>query len=611
MNAEVSNNVAKATVMEANLTATVPRVIATEDNSKFGTRPSGKINNTVGIKNTVGINTAGVNTVVINNTVGINNTDGINTVGSNNTVGINLSREAAPEAKLTDSTTAEPLSAAAEVVVEAVEVTVAEATAAKATGAKVAAAEAATAENKCGGVQLADDLNVDEVQAIALSIVVSASDAVKAESSRGPQAAKGVEVNVVAEVDRATVATNKYKAEVTVETHFEAAAALDPADWKIDGVTKAIEAELKAEVLSVKAATGSTEVKLKTEADAIKAIEDNSVADKATATAAVVTTDAPEVKFKATSTDEPLLVNTAFADKGVAGAATEAASAETKFKGMPPADATGAGAEVTVAEVAGCVFNTVTAAQSVSCVENNATAITMVNTITQAEQHLSQVLVNIQFGDTPYGTPSTVGGNSTHSMRLNGTRSLVFAETVITVFKSWNAGSSGSISKYPVELQTSDVNADWEGWILVHSGQASDASVTTLDAPQQQPAVDGADDDTKGVSNLSVIAWQQKRARGLVIVRNDMRHQQLKQDLVIMTSPLRLQSQQASDTVDTTKVVSSLIGNSSVRAPVTARALSRTWFIYRLEPSHSASQLQLKATTRSTHVVKYLKVPAM
>ena len=220
------------------------------------------------------------------------------------------------------------------------------------------------------------------------------------------------------------------------------------------------------------------------------------------------------------------------------------------------------------------MFNTVTAAQSVSCAENNATAITMVNTITQAEKHLSQVLVNIQFGDTPYGTPSTVGGNSTHSMRLNGTRSLVFAETVITVFKSWNAGSSGSISKYPVELQTSDVNADWEGWILVHSGQASDASVTTLDAPQQQPAVDGADDDTKGVSNLSVIAWQQKRARGLVIVRNDIRHQQLKQDLVIMTSPLRLQSQQASDTDDTTKVVSSLIGNSSVRASVTARALS-------------------------------------
>ena len=31
-------------------------------------------------------------------------------------------------------------------------------------------------------------------------------------------------------VDRATVANDKYKAEVTVETHFEAAAALDPAD---------------------------------------------------------------------------------------------------------------------------------------------------------------------------------------------------------------------------------------------------------------------------------------------------------------------------------------------------------------------------------------------
>ena len=76
------------------------------------------------------------------------------------------------------------------------------------------------------------------------------------------EALSGKADNGSTEVDRATGANDKYKAEAAVETHFEAAAALDPADWKIDGVTNAIEAELKAEVLSVKAATGSTEVKL-------------------------------------------------------------------------------------------------------------------------------------------------------------------------------------------------------------------------------------------------------------------------------------------------------------------------------------------------------------
>ncbi len=95
---------------------------------------------------------------------------------------------------------------------------------------------------------------------IVLAIVVSASDAVKAESSGDPQVAKGVEVSFVAEVDQATVANDTFEAEATVETHFVAAAALDRADWKIDGVTKASEAEVKAEALSVKAVNGSTEV---------------------------------------------------------------------------------------------------------------------------------------------------------------------------------------------------------------------------------------------------------------------------------------------------------------------------------------------------------------
>ena len=110
---------------------------------------------------------------------------------------------------------------------------------------------------------------------------------------------------------------------------------------------KDIEAALKAEALSV---NGSTEVKLKTEADAAKATVANSVVDKATATATAVIADAPEAKIKATSIDEPLSGNTAFADKAVARVkviATEAASAETKFEGMPPADVTGVGAKAT------------------------------------------------------------------------------------------------------------------------------------------------------------------------------------------------------------------------------------------------------------------------
>ena len=41
------------------------------------------------------------------------------------------------------------------------------------------------------------------------------------------------------------------------------------------------------------------------------------------------------------------MVNTASADEVAVGAATEAVSADTKFKGMPPADATDAGAEAT------------------------------------------------------------------------------------------------------------------------------------------------------------------------------------------------------------------------------------------------------------------------
>ena len=49
------------------------------------------------------------------------------------------------------------------------------------------------------------------------------------------------ETNFVAEVDQATVANDTFEAEAMVETHFvAAAAALDRADWKIDGVTKAI-----------------------------------------------------------------------------------------------------------------------------------------------------------------------------------------------------------------------------------------------------------------------------------------------------------------------------------------------------------------------------------
>ena len=91
-------------------------------------------------------------------------------------------------------------------------------------------------------------------------------------------------------------------------------------------------------------------MKLKTQADAIKAIEANPVAEKATATAPV-TADAPEAKPRATSTAEPLSVNTAFVARQVT--TTETASEKTKFRGMPPADVTGAGAKATASEAAG------------------------------------------------------------------------------------------------------------------------------------------------------------------------------------------------------------------------------------------------------------------
>ena len=107
---------------------------------------------------------------------------------------------------------------------------------------------------------------------------------------------------------------------------------------------------MKAEALSVKAVNGSTEAKLKTQADAIKAIEANPVAEKATATAPV-TADAPEAKPRATSTAEPLSVNTAFVARQVT--TTETASEKTKFRGMPLADVTGAGAKATASEAAG------------------------------------------------------------------------------------------------------------------------------------------------------------------------------------------------------------------------------------------------------------------
>jgi len=106
----------------------------------------------------------------------------------------------------------------------------------------------------------------------------------------------------------------------TAEVKFNAS--MDPAAGKADVDATAIAAEAAGVKL-----TASTEVKLKAEADAIKSIEANSV----------VTVDAAEAKVKATSTAEPVSVNTAVADKAVAGA--KATAALTVKVGTPPAEA--------------------------------------------------------------------------------------------------------------------------------------------------------------------------------------------------------------------------------------------------------------------------------
>jgi hypothetical protein len=129
-NAEVTNNVTKATVMEANFTGVGANSVSI----------SAAASDQVGLQIASEIIAATGAAAAAAMSVGTNNT-----FGSKKTVGINLSREAL-EAKLTDSTTAEHLSAAAaaEVAVEAVEVTVAEIT-----GAKVTAADDLNVKAEC------------------------------------------------------------------------------------------------------------------------------------------------------------------------------------------------------------------------------------------------------------------------------------------------------------------------------------------------------------------------------------------------------------------------------------------------------------------------------
>ena len=148
---------------------------------------------------------------------------------------------------------------------------------------------------------------------------------------------KATEANSVADTAAATA--------VTTETAAAAAAAgwnvvevsltaLQPESLMNEATCKLADSGSTEVNINIDAATGFTEVKVKTATDVVKAIEATSVAVEATATATATagTADAAEVKFEATSMDEPLLVNTAFADEVAAGAATEAVSADTKFK---------------------------------------------------------------------------------------------------------------------------------------------------------------------------------------------------------------------------------------------------------------------------------------
>jgi hypothetical protein len=213
------------------------------------------------------------------------------------------------------------------------------------------------------------------------------------------------------------------------------------------------------------------------------AIEANSVAENATVTATAGAADAPEAKLKATSTDEPLLVNTgsgakdtyaqaeAFSFKAATAPGGNLANAapEAKFKATstdePLLVNTGSGAKATP-EVAADA-QAATYAQATADADAQAAAEAEVNS-----DVVAMFVTEFPFGEKPYGTPTTVGGN-------------------------------------------------------------------------------------KAASNLSVIDWQQKRARGL-------------------TSPVKPPSQQASAVDETVKVGSSLRGNSSACSPVTARVVTPT-----------------------------------
>ena len=111
--------------------------------------------------------------------------------------------------------------------------------------------------------------------------------------------------------------------------------------------------------------------------------------------------------IKAASTDEPPSKAAKAADAQAATCtyAQATADVEAKFKdSMRPTTASRLSGSLTgcstfQAYSAGCVGNMVIVAESASCAEKNATAIAMANTITQAEQHVSQELVDLNVVD--------------------------------------------------------------------------------------------------------------------------------------------------------------------------------------------------------------------
>ena len=230
-------------------------------------------------------------------------------------------------------------------------------------------------------------------------------------------------------------------------------------------------ADVAATTIAAEAAgdepTASAKVKLKAAADAIKAIEANSVADKAIAAentnaalkAMAVTVDAPKatattlsVKVDTTPAEaKSLLLSEATATK-VAGAkvtatdATEAAAAETKCKGMQPAD------DMNIDEVS-----------------------------PTALQLASESVMNSADADAKFKAEAIAGDNNTHSTRITTASRLSESLTGCPTTQANRAGCvfnmvtvANTVATAAEEGTSADPEAKFVGALSVNAGTVKD-----------------------------------------------------------------------------------------------------------------------------------------